>query len=180
MHAARIVHTERGAAQAWLYAGWLASRLGWTPRRRRERSFDCESPAGPVELRLEAAPDRTAGDSAHLLHVRMLAAESTALMLLSAGDHVIGGDDAYGGTYRLFTKVFARLGVAFDFVDTRDPEEVAEAIRPETRLVWLETPTNPLLKLADIPKITELARPRGVLGLTARRAEERRGLQVAR
>ena len=129
------------------------------------KGYEYARSGNPTRTALETALAALDGGAHALAFASGLAAESTALMLLSAGDHVIGGDDAYGGTYRLFTKVFARLGVTFDFVDTRDPEEVAEAIRPETKLVWLETPTNPLLKLADIPKITELARPRGVLTL---------------
>ncbi len=76
---------------------------------------------------------------------------------------MICGDDVYGGTYRLFEKVFARFGLLFDYVDTSDPAQVAAAIRPETKLIWLETPTNPLLKLADIAAIAQIARPRGIL-----------------
>jgi cystathionine gamma-synthase len=129
------------------------------------KGYDYARSGNPTRTALETALAALDGGAHALAFASGLAAESTALMLLSAGDHVIGGDDAYGGTYRLFTKVFARLGVTFDFVDTRDPEEVAEAIKPETKLVWMETPTNPLLKLADIAKIAELARPRGVLTL---------------
>jgi cystathionine gamma-synthase len=129
------------------------------------KGYDYARSGNPTRTALETALAALDGGTHALAFASGLAAESTVMMLLSAGDHVIGGDDAYGGTYRLFTKVFARLGISFDFVDTRDPEEVAEAIRPQTRLVWLETPTNPLLKLADIAKIAEVARPRGALTL---------------
>jgi len=129
------------------------------------KGYEYARSGNPTRTALEVALAALDSGTHALAFASGLAAETTALLLLSAGDHVIGGDDAYGGTYRLFTKVFARNGISFDFVDTRDPEEVAEAIRPETRLVWLETPTNPLLKLADIAKIAELARPRGVLTL---------------
>jgi cystathionine gamma-synthase len=129
------------------------------------KGYDYARSGNPTRTALETALAALDGGGHALAFASGLAAESAVLMLLSAGDHVIGGDDAYGGTYRLFTKVFARLGISFDFVDTRDPEEVAEAIRPETRLVWLETPTNPLLKLADIAKIAEVTRPRGALTL---------------
>lgn len=87
-----------------------------------------------------------------------LAAETTVLLMLSAGDHVICGDDVYGGTYRLFDKVFTRHGLTFDYVDTSDSEQVAAAIRPETKLIWLESPTNPLLKLANVATIAQLAK----------------------
>jgi cystathionine beta-lyase/cystathionine gamma-synthase len=129
------------------------------------KGYDYARSGNPTRTALETALAALDGGAHALAFASGLAAESTVMLLLSAGDHVIGGDDAYGGTYRLFTKVFARLGISFDFVDTRDPEEVAEAIRPQTRLVWLETPTNPLLKLADIAKIAEVARPRGALTL---------------
>jgi cystathionine beta-lyase/cystathionine gamma-synthase len=129
------------------------------------KGYEYARSGNPTRTALEIALAALDSGTHALAFASGLAAETTALLLLSAGDHVIGGDDAYGGTYRLFTKVFARHGISFDFVDTRDPEEVAEAIRPETKLVWLETPTNPLLKLANIAKIAELARPRGVLTL---------------
>src|SRR5262245_38028698 len=129
------------------------------------KGYEYARSGNPTRTALETALAALDGGSHALAFASGLAAETTLLLLLSAGDHVIGGDDAYGGTYRLFTKVFARHGIDFDFVDTRDPEEVADAIRPETRLVWLETPTNPLLKLADITAIAAQARPRGVLTL---------------
>ncbi|NOK58951.1 MAG: cystathionine gamma-synthase [Chloroflexi bacterium AL-W] len=91
-----------------------------------------------------------------------LAAETTVLLMLSAGDHIICGDDVYGGTYRLFDKVFTRHGLTFDYVNTSNSDQVAAAIRPETKLIWLESPTNPLLKLADIATITQIAKPRGI------------------
>ncbi|MEM8535672.1 MAG: cystathionine gamma-synthase [Chloroflexota bacterium] len=91
-----------------------------------------------------------------------LAAETTVLLMLSAGDHIICGDDVYGGTYRLFDKVFTRHGLTFDYVDTSDSAQVAATIRPETKLIWLESPTNPLLKLADVSKIAQIAKPHGV------------------
>ncbi len=89
------------------------------------------------------------------------AATTTVIQTLSAGDHVIACDDLYGGTYRLFTKVIARFGVDFTFVDMTDPDAIEEHFRPNTRLVWLETPTNPLLKLVDIRAICDRAHARG-------------------
>jgi cystathionine gamma-synthase len=86
-----------------------------------------------------------------------MAAIDTLLRLVKPGDHVLAGDDLYGGTYRLFDKVLSDYGILFSFVDMADERAVATALRPETRLVWLETPTNPLLKLADIAQIAGLA-----------------------
>ena len=85
-----------------------------------------------------------------------MAAEDSILRLLKSGDHVLAGNDVYGGTFRLFDKVFTRFGISFDYVDTTDPESVVENLKPNTRLVWLETPTNPYLRISDIRAIAEL------------------------
>ncbi len=92
-----------------------------------------------------------------------LAASSAVMSMLDAGDHVVAGDDLYGGTFRLFDKVFRRLGLTFSYVDARDPRAVAAAIGPRTKLAWLETPTNPMLRLCDIRAISKICRARGVL-----------------
>jgi cystathionine gamma-lyase len=93
-----------------------------------------------------------------------LGAETTlALSLLKKGDHVIGFDDLYGGTKRLFNRTIANFGVEFTYVDARRVESVEAAIRPETKLIWLESPTNPLMKLCDIRAISKLARERDIL-----------------
>ena len=93
-----------------------------------------------------------------------LAATATLLELLAPGDHVVASDDLYGGSRRLFSRVRAvSAGLAFTFVDLRDLRAVEAAMRPETRLIWVETPSNPMLKLADLPAIAALARRRGVL-----------------
>lgn len=92
----------------------------------------------------------------------MAALQALYLAFLKAGDHVIVSDVAYGGTYRLSTKVFSRFGVSFTFVDTSRPEEVRKALRAETRLILTETPANPTLKLTDIAAISEIARGAGI------------------
>lgn len=85
-----------------------------------------------------------------------MAATSTIIEALSSGDHVVCGNDLYGGTYRVFTKVFARFGVEFTFVDTTDLKAVEAAFTPKTKLVWIETPSNPLLKITDIKALAAL------------------------
>lgn len=84
------------------------------------------------------------------------------LSLLKAGDHVVSTQDLYGGAWRIFTKFFAKFGVDFTFIDASDHANVAAAIRPETKLLWLETPSNPLLKITDIAACAALARRAGV------------------
>jgi cystathionine gamma-synthase/cystathionine gamma-lyase len=88
-----------------------------------------------------------------------MAATSAVINLLSAGDHVVVGDDLYGGTYRLFERIFARYGLTFTYVDMRDLEAVAAAVQPNTRLFWIETPSNPLLNIVDIAAVASLRRP---------------------
>lgn len=93
-----------------------------------------------------------------------LAATSTALELLDSGSHVICMDDVYGGTYRLFERVRRRsAGLDFSFVDLDNLDAVAAALRPNTKMIWCETPTNPMLKLVDIAKLAAFAREKGLI-----------------
>jgi cystathionine gamma-lyase len=95
-----------------------------------------------------------------------MAAEATVLDLLNTGDHVVVSDDVYGGTFRLFERVRkASAGLSFDFVDMSDTANVERALRAETKMIWVETPTNPLLKLADLSAIAALAKKRGALAV---------------
>ena len=92
-----------------------------------------------------------------------LAAVNTVLNLLRAGDHVVAGKDLYGGSYRIFTKLYAKFGVDFSFVDTTRIEEVESAFTEKTKLLWLESPSNPLLMVTDIARCAEVAHRRGIL-----------------
>jgi cystathionine gamma-lyase len=95
-----------------------------------------------------------------------LAAIAAVLELLPAGSHIVAGDDMYGGTYRLFERVRRHsAGLEFTYVDLSDPLALAGALRPDTKMVWVETPTNPMLKLADLHAIGALCRERGVLSV---------------
>ena len=91
------------------------------------------------------------------------AATTTILHMLKQGDHVIAGDDMYGGTFRLFDKVLKHNGIQFSYVDLTKVENFEKAITPQTKLVWLETPTNPTLKLVDIKAIASKAKAKGIL-----------------
>ena len=93
-----------------------------------------------------------------------LAAASTVIIsLLKAGDNVIGFDDLYGGTRRLLSNVFVNFDITVSYVDATIPENIEKAIKPETRLIWIETPTNPLLKIADIRAIAQIAKRHGLI-----------------
>jgi cystathionine gamma-lyase len=104
------------------------------------------------------------GGAGGLCFASGLAATSTLLQLFDAGTHVVACDDLYGGTFRLFDKVYRRLGFEFTYVDPLAGTAAIEAaLRPSTKLVWFETPTNPMLKLVDIAAVAAACRPRGVL-----------------
>ncbi len=94
-----------------------------------------------------------------------LAAEMTIMNLLSQGDHVVVGEDVYGGTYRLFQRVMTKYGLKFSFVDSRDLANVEKAITKETRMLWLETPTNPMLQLVDLQAATKLGKSKGLINV---------------
>jgi cystathionine beta-lyase/cystathionine gamma-synthase len=92
-----------------------------------------------------------------------MAAETSVMALFPAGSHVIAGHDIYGGTYRLFASILSARGLEFSFVNMADPQNVAQAMRPNTRAIWIETPSNPLLGLVDIAAICDIARKRDVM-----------------
>jgi len=127
-------------------------------------------PIGGYEYSRTHNPTRTAleqnlaaleGGAWGLCFASGLAATNALLDRLQPGDHVVAGDDLYGGTYRLFTQVFQRYGIEFTFVNTTDVAQVHEALTPRTRYVYVETPSNPLLNLADIEACAELAHAGG-------------------
>lgn len=112
----------------------------------------------PTRFAYERAVANLEGGSGGFAFASGLAAASAVLELLDAGSHVIAMNDLYGGTYRLFERVRKRsANLEFTYVDLTQPNELEAAIRPNTRMVWVETPTNPLLKLVDLEKIAELA-----------------------
>jgi cystathionine gamma-lyase len=124
--------------------------------------FEYSRSQNPTRFALERAVASLEGAAGALAFGSGSAATAAVMHLLSAGDHVVSGDDVYGGTYRQFTKVFARQGLKFSFVDfTRVTPE--EAIPEGTRLVWLESPTNPLLKVADIAALSARGREVGAI-----------------
>ena len=91
-----------------------------------------------------------------------LAATSTLVQTLSAGDHVVAGDNLYGGTYRLFERVMKRFGLEFTFIPTGDPAAVERAFRPNTKMLFVETPTNPMMQLTDLAAVSTRAHARGI------------------
>lgn len=125
-------------------------------------TYDYTRSGNPTRAALETCLAQLEGGARGFAFCTGMAAETTALGLLSAGDHVIVHDDLYGGTYRIMTTFAARHGIQAEFVNLRDPDRLRAAIRPETRLIWTETPTNPMMNLLDLAAIAEIARERGV------------------
>ncbi len=126
-------------------------------------TFDYSRSGNPTRKALEECLAALEGGTAGFAFATGLAAETTLLALLGQGDHVIVHDDLYGGTYRLLANVTARQGVQVQFLDLRDLDALRGAIRPATRLIWTETPTNPLMNLLDLRTIADIARERKVL-----------------
>lgn len=129
----------------------------------KHQGYEYARTGNPTRTALEANLAALEGGSHGICFSSGSAAIDAVVRLLRAGDHVVASDDLYGGTYRLFTKVFGRFGMEFSFVDMASPEAVEEAITPATKLIWVETPTNPLMKIVDIARLSELGRAAGAL-----------------
>jgi cystathionine gamma-synthase len=127
------------------------------------RGYEYARTANPTRASLEANLAALEGAAAGFAFASGMAAEDAVLRLLAPGDHLILPNDAYGGTYRLATRVHAPAGLAVDTVDLVDVAALEAAWRPATRMVWVETPTNPLLRVVDIAAVAEIAHARAAL-----------------
>lgn len=119
--------------------------------------YDYARVSNPTREALEANLASLEGGRHALAFASGLAAIEAVIKTLDAGDHVVSEENTYGGTNRMFTRVLSRLGIDFSFVDTRNPDEVREALRPNTRLLHLETPTNPMMRLCDLELMVGIA-----------------------
>jgi cystathionine gamma-lyase/cystathionine beta-lyase len=124
----------------------------------KTRGYDYSRTANPTRKALEDTIARLEGGKAGFAFATGMAAEATVVHLLKAGEHVISGDDVYGGTYRLFQNVMCDLGLEFTFLRMDSRQRIEEAIRPNTRMLWLETPSNPLLNIVDIEMVVDIAK----------------------
>ncbi len=134
---------------------------------------DVEQPTGRYEYSRTGNPTRRALEKRlaalenaqfGLAFASGMAAEATLILsILKSGDHIVAFDDLYGGTKRLFNKVFRKFGIEVTYVDARDPENVARAVNQHTKLFWMETPTNPLMKLCDIKEISEIGKEKNII-----------------
>ena len=131
----------------------------------KTKGYDYSRSGNPTRAALEENLAGIEGGTLARATATGMAAETTAMALFKAGDHVIAGRDIYGGTYRLFTQVCSAWGLRFSFVDMREPNNVENAIRPETRGLWIETPSNPLLNLVDIRAMVAVARKHKLISI---------------
>ncbi|RMF50331.1 MAG: aminotransferase class I/II-fold pyridoxal phosphate-dependent enzyme, partial [Bacteroidetes bacterium] len=127
----------------------------------KHKGYEYSRTHNPTRTALEMALAQLEGAAYGVAFASGLAATDAVLRLLSPGDHVLVSQDLYGGTYRLMRRVFEPWGLSFDFVDTTQPEAVEAAFRPNTRLLWIETPSNPLLRVSPIAALADLAHSRG-------------------
>lgn len=154
IHAGQFPDPTTGAVMTPIYqtATYVQDGLG------RHRGFEYSRTGNPTRSALEACLATLEGGQFGLAFSSGMAATDTVLRLLAPGDHVLAGNDVYGGTFRLFERVLRNYGLDFSYVDTTDLEQVNAALLPNTRLIWLETPSNPLLRVSDIAAIVELAK----------------------
>lgn len=129
----------------------------------KHKGYEYARTQNPTREAFEANIASLEGGKFGLATASGCAATLTIINMLKAGDHVISSDDGYGGTYRLFDKIIQNKGIEFSFIDLTDLSKVESTIKPNTKMIWFETPTNPMLKVIDIEGISKLAKPNGIL-----------------
>ena len=160
IHGGQFPDPTTGAVMVPIYATstYVQSSPG------EHKGFEYSRSQNPTRFAFERAIADLESGTAGFAFASGLAAASTILEILDSGAHVIASDDLYGGSFRLFDKVRKRsAGLSFSFVDMGDVSAIEAAIRPETKMIWVETPTNPMLRLADLEAIAALAKRRGLI-----------------
>jgi cystathionine gamma-synthase len=153
IHAGQEPDPNNGAIMTPIYQTSTYKQDGVGKARE---GYEYSRTKNPTRIALENCLAALEGGGYGLAFSSGMAATDTVLRLINSGEHVIAGDDVYGGTYRLFDKVLRRYGLNFNFINTTDPENIAEALTVQTKLVWLETPTNPLLSISDIRAVADI------------------------
>ena len=128
----------------------------------RHKGYEYARTQNPTRFALEQNIAAIENGKAGFAFASGMAAIGAVATLLQAGDHVVVTDNTYGGTFRLFDKVLTRYRIEFSYVDTSEPEQIDQAIRPNTKLLFVETPTNPVMRLTDLRRAAEIAHARGV------------------
>ncbi len=162
IHGGNTIDEYTGAVNPPIYQTSTYKQDGIENMRQ---GYEYSRSANPTRTALESLiRDLESGDAGFAFGSGM-AAISSVIMLLNAGDHIVVGSDVYGGTYRVFTKVFERIGIKSTFVDTTDIEAVEAAISENTKMLYIETPTNPLLNVTDIRKMVEISKAHNLISV---------------
>ena len=158
IHAGQEPDPSTGAVITPIYqtSTYVQEELG------RHKGYEYARTQNPTRTALEGNLAAIEGGRAAFAFASGMAAIGAVATLLQTGDHVIVTENTYGGTYRLFDKVLTRYGLEFTYVDTSRPEAIEDAFRPSTKMLFVETPTNPVLRLTDLARVAEIARARGV------------------
>jgi len=160
IHAGQTPDPSTGAIMTPIYA--TSTYVQESPGKHK--GFEYSRTQNPTRMAYERCVAALEGGTAGFAFASGLAAAATVLDLLDSGSHVIAMDDLYGGSYRLFERVRRRsAGLDFSFIDLNDMAALKAALKPNTRLIWAETPTNPMLKLVDLAKVSAFARKHGLL-----------------
>ncbi len=158
IHVGQTADTATGATITPIYqtSTYTQDGLG------SHKGFEYSRTGNPTRAALEACLASLENATHGLAFSSGMAATSAVLSILRPGDHIVAGDDLYGGTYRIFERVLRPMGIAIDYVPARETSAYQAAIHPETKLIWVETPTNPLLSLVDVSAVAEIAGQRTI------------------
>src|SRR5213082_4109814 len=163
IHAGQEPDPSTGAIMTPIYA--TSTYVQESPGQHK--GYDYSRSINPTRLAYEKCIADLESGTRGFAFASGLAAMATVLELLDSGSHVVASDDLYGGTFRLFDRVRRRsANLDFSYVDLTDPEDLERAIKPNTRMVWIETPSNPLLKLIDLEAITKIAREKNIISVS--------------
>jgi cystathionine beta-lyase/cystathionine gamma-synthase len=158
IHDGQAADPTTGAVNVPIYASstYVQEEIG------KHKGYEYSRVSNPTRTALEQNLASLEGGISSQVFASGMAAIAALVAMLKTGDHVICGSNVYGGTPRLFDQVIAHYGIAFSYVDTTDPENVRRALKPNTRLVHIETPTNPLMQLTDIRAVADICHERDV------------------
>jgi cystathionine beta-lyase/cystathionine gamma-synthase len=158
IHAGQVPDPSTGAIITPIFqtSTYVQEELG------KHKGFEYARTQNPTRLALEQNLAAIEGGTAAYAFASGMAAIDAITTLLQAGDHVIVTDNTYGGTFRLFDKVLRKYGLTFSYVDTSQPELIEQAMQPQTKMLFVETPTNPVLRLTDLARVAEIARARNI------------------
>src|SRR6266581_4051451 len=159
VHGGQVLDPLAGAIMPPIYqtSTYVQEALG------KNKGYEYARTRNPTREALERNVAALEGGRHGFAFASGLAAVDTVIKLLSAGDHVVSGENVYGGTHRQMTHIWSRLGFNFTFVDGGDAQQIADAVTPQTKLIYAETPTNPMMRLCDLEATGEIARQAGAL-----------------